>query len=429
MATVPADRRFQNLALTSDFAVDPSRRLLNLLEDHRATTPLPRELYTLPEIYQLDLASIWYHDWLFAGHESELQKPGDFLTLQVGEYPIIVLRDRDHAVRAFHNTCRHRGSRICSQDHGHASRLVCPYHQWTYRLDGTLLAARDMGEAFDRSEFALKAVHCVAECGYIWICLAETPPSLEPFLQQVRPYLGPHQLRDTKVAFESRIVEKANWKLVWENNRECYHCPANHPSLSLTFPAGPTVAIQQTADGGTGVDEWNRWESAGLPSRFCMADDGVSRVVRMSLLKDSVSYTMDGLQAVQRPLSDAVTISNPGVLLMFNYPTTWNHIMRDHAITFRLLPISPIETELTTKWLVHKDAQEGVDYDLKRLTEVWVATNDEDRRVCQENQIGVTSPAYEPSPYSPVHEPGVMQFVEWYRNRMIHRLADMRSTR
>ncbi len=149
----------------------------------------------------------------------------------------------------------------------------------------------------------------------------------------------------------------------------------------------------------------------------------------MSLLNDTVSYTMDGLPAVQRPLSDTVSMPNPGVLLMFNYPTTWNHIMGDHAITFRLLPISSTETELTTKWLVHKDAQEGVDYDLKRLTEVWVATNDEDRRVCQENQIGVTSPAYEPSPYSPVHEPGVMQFVEWYRNRMTHRLADMRSTR
>lgn len=129
----------------------------------------------------------------------------------------------------------------------------------------------------------------------------------------------------------------------------------------------------------------------GLLSHFNFSQSGQSRLVRMSLLDDAVSYTMDDKPAVQRPLSDSVTTPNPGVLLMFHYPTTWNHVMADHAISFRLLPVSPTETQLTTEWLVHKDAQEGVDYDLKRLTEVWLATNDEDRRVCQENQVGVKS--------------------------------------
>jgi len=98
--------------------------------------------------------------------------------------------------------------------------------------------------------------------------------------------------------------------------------------------------------------------------------------------------------------------------------------LADHAITFRVLPLTATTTQLTTKWLVHKDAVEGVDYDIKRLTEVWIATNDEDRRVCQENQIGVNSPAYAPAPYSAIQEGGVTQFVDWYATHLEQRLTE-----
>ncbi len=101
-------------------------------------------------------------------------------------------------------------------------------------------------------------------------------------------------------------------------------------------------------------------------------------------------------------------------MLLFHYPSTWNHLLSDHAVTFRVLPLGPKQTQVTTKWLVHRDAVEGVDYSMDELTAVWIATNDQDRRIVEENQRGVSSPAYEPGPYSPVHEDGVMQFVEWY---------------
>jgi Rieske 2Fe-2S family protein len=397
--------------------------LLSRITSQQLTTPLSREFYTSPDVYQIELEAIWYRDWLFVGHDCEIPRAGDYLTVQIGEYPVLILRDTDNEVRAFHNSCRHRGSRICSEAHGSTSRLVCPYHQWTYRLDGTLLAARQMGEGFDRGKFGLKPVHCARVAGYVWVCVAEVAPDFEPFATQALPYLRPHNLQDTKVAFESTIIEHANWKLVWENNRECYHCPANHPELLRTYPKGTSTAIQDTASDQE-AKEWTRWESVGLPSRFNLARSGQSRLVRIPLRDEAVSYTMDRKPAVRRPLSDSVTTSHPGVLLMFNFPTTWNHVMGDHAISFRLLPLSPTETQLTTKWLVHRDAQEGVDYDLKRLTEVWLATNDEDCRVCQENQRGVSSPAYTPGPYSPVEEPGVMQFIEWYRNCLIERLSN-----
>lgn len=405
--------------------METQHSLLSRLRQIQPTTPLSREFYISEADYRCELEAIWYRDWVFVGHECEIRQAGDYLTVQLGDYPLIVVRDRDNQIRAFQNSCRHRGSRICAEVHGHTSRLVCPYHQWSYRLDGSLVAARDMGEGFDRSQHGLKPVHCARVAGYIWVCVADVAPDFAPFAAQAEPYLKPHNLQDAKVAFESTIIERANWKLVWENNRECYHCPGNHAALSRTFPAGPTVAIQQDASKNTeALEEWARWEAAGLPGRFNISQSGQSRLVRMSLLDEAVSYTMDGKAAVRRPLSDSVLIPNPGVLLMFHYPGTWNHVMRDHAISFRVLPVSPNETQLTTKWLVHKDAQEGVDYDLTRLTEVWLATNEEDRRVCQENQWGVSSPGYAPASYSPIHEPGVMQFVEWYRNHLAQRLSE-----
>jgi len=408
-----------------DDAMNARDALLSRLRLRKPETALDRDFYCSPGDYQVELELIWYRDWLFVGHDCEIPKAGNFFTVQIGEYPIIILRDREGAVRALHNSCRHRGSRICAAERGSAARLVCPYHSWTYHLDGRLFSARDMGSNFDKSKFGLKPVHCRSVGGYIWISLAATPPDFEPVAKQMAPYFLPHKLEDTKIAFESTIIEKANWKLVWENNRECYHCSANHPELTRTFTDDPTVTGVEGAMANPKITAfWERWESIGLPSKFQLSANGQYRTARMPLIDGTVSFTMDGTAAVRRPLSDAVTEANTGTLLLFHYPSTWNHVLADHALSFRMLPISPSETMLTTKWLVHKDAVEGVDYDLARMTEVWLATNDADRRICQENQIGVASPAYDPAPYSPIHEGGVTQFVNWYCTHLEGRLRE-----
>ena len=127
--------------------------------------------------------------------------------------------------------------------------------------------------------------------------------------------------------------------------------------------------------------------------------------------------------AVAKNLADLGTLDKIGTLLLFHYPTTWNHVLGDHAVTFRVLPISATETAVTTKWLVHRDAVEGVDYTLDELTHVWTETNDQDRQIVEENAFGIGSPAYEPGPYSEIHEGGVAQFVEWYTRFMEERLS------
>jgi glycine betaine catabolism A len=408
--------------------MDARSEMLGLIRSRKAGFSLPQPFYNDPDFFRLDLELIWSRDWLFAGHDCELPDPGNFFTLQVGDYPVVVVRDLEGNIRAFHNTCRHRGSRVCTTDKGAAVRLVCPYHQWSYGLDGKLLFARQMAKDFDKTKFGLKAVVCESVGGYIFISLASAPPDFAPLRSLIEPYFAPHRLSEAKLAYEHTIIEKGNWKLVWENNRECYHCSANHPELCRTFPEDPAVTGVEGAENDSEMlAHWTKCEAAGLPSRFHIDPRGQYRITRAPLLGDAVSYTMSGGPAVHRRLSDDVMADKIGTLLLFHYPTTWNHVLGDHAVTFRVLPISATETALTTKWLVHKDAVEGVDYDLKELVHVWTETNDQDRRIVEENARGIRSPAYEPGPYSEIHEDGTAQFVDWYAGFIEPRLAEGES--
>src|SRR5262245_10029563 len=203
----------------------------SLLGSRKPDHSLPREFYCDPNVFQLDLERIWYRSCLFAVAACELSKSGSYVVYKVGLYSVLIVRGSDGAVRAFHNTCRHRGSALCRSAKGTNPKIVCPYHQWTYELDGRLLWARDMGTDFDLSRHGLKPVHCREVAGLVYICLADDAPPFDGFAEQAVRYLAPHDLTNSKVAHESTIIEEGNWKLVWENNRECYHCSANHPSL------------------------------------------------------------------------------------------------------------------------------------------------------------------------------------------------------
>ncbi|MDS9469850.1 aromatic ring-hydroxylating dioxygenase subunit alpha [Paracoccus sp. MBLB3053] len=403
--------------------------VLSMLMRRKPAHSLAQEFYGDPGVFQVDMDKIWYRSWLFAIPSCEIPKPGDYVVHEVGVYSVVIVRGNDREIRAFHNSCRHRGSVLCKTKKGKNPKLVCPYHQWTYDLDGKLLWARDMGPEFDPSQHGLKQVHCRNASGMVYICLADEAPDFETLAAETARYLAPHDLENSKIAHESTIIEKGNWKLVWENNRECYHCAGNHPSLCRTFPEDPR-AIGNMGDGSelaTALDKHvSRCEAVGAPSAYRIAEHGEWRFVRTPLLETAESYTMDGKAAVTRPNS-SIPFKDAGALLKFMYPATWNHFLSDHSILFRVTPLSPTETEVCTKWLVHKDAVEGQDYDLKRLTEVWIATNDEDREVVENNQRGILTPAYQPGPYSEIHEGGLIQFSDWYSATLIREITGPRA--
>ncbi|MGI8527665.1 MAG: aromatic ring-hydroxylating oxygenase subunit alpha [Pseudolabrys sp.] len=390
-------------------------RLRALLDDYRPGYSLPQAFYASDDIFDADLASVFAREWLFVGNTCEIKTPGDYLTFEIGAASVIVLRGSEGEVRAFHNTCRHRGSRICLKEAGHAKRLVCPYHQWVYELDGRLRNARQMPADFDKSAFGLKPAPVEVICGMIYISLADAPPSLDRYRAAVKPYIAPHRLDRAKVAFTTTTVEQANWKLVIENNRECYHCAANHPELLTTFVEfEPHDHARTPAQKDLLERSTTKWDKLKLPYR--LVEGAGFRCTRLPFHDGTVSFTTDGKLACNKLLGD-LTEPELGSVRMFCAPNNWNHFLSDHIIHFRVLPLSANQTALRTTWLVHEDAVEGVDYDVERLTEVWRTTNDQDRRLVENNHRGLLSSAYQPGPYAP-SEFMLKDFCDWYVGKL-----------
>ena len=160
-------------------------RLLSLLNNHQAGHTLPQAFYIDPAIYQFDLEAIFYRNWLMVGFEAELSRPGAYLATSIGPSPIIVLRDRRGDIVGFHNSCRHRGAQICKTGTGKVTRLVCPYHQWTYTLDGKLASAR--GADLDLSQYSLLPIRVEVVGGCIYVALSDDAPDISPYRAALEP--------------------------------------------------------------------------------------------------------------------------------------------------------------------------------------------------------------------------------------------------
>jgi phenylpropionate dioxygenase-like ring-hydroxylating dioxygenase large terminal subunit len=217
--------------LTSSQLADAQLLLDRLITEHKPGHALQREFQTDPGIYQLDLERIWRRGWLFAGHTCQVKHPGDYFVFDVDTDSIIVIRGDDERIHALHNTCRHRGMKVCQAASGHLARIVCPYHQWSYARNGELAACGGMDKDgdLDRRDFGLHRVHVREVGGLIFVCLTDAPPAFEGAEKALGTLLAPQGLALAKVAATRSYEVRANWKLVWENNRECWHCNVNHP--------------------------------------------------------------------------------------------------------------------------------------------------------------------------------------------------------
>lgn len=391
----------------------PAGQQMLALLDHRAPRhSLPRDFYTSPEVFALDMAAIFERRWLFAGLACEIAEPGQFVTLEIGPSSILICRGRDGTIRAFFNSCRHRGSIVVDAPCGSRGLFVCPYHQWAYDLSGRLVRAPNLEASVDREQLGLRPVHIRDIAGLLYICLAPVAPDIEAFAAALAPAAAPHDLAHAKVVHSITLHEQANWKLVMENARECDHCQSGHPELMKT------LLLFDFADPWSDpviAGFWTRCEAAGLPS--VTRDGNGFRVGRLPFQAGNLSITMDGQPAVQKRLGDWPE-QDIGSLRFTLYPSMFGHIHADYAVMIQMLPRSATETLLTCKWIVHADAVEGRDYDLERLVEVWRETNDQDRTLVERNQRGVNSIGYRPGPYAPSSEHGVWTFVDWYCQTM-----------
>lgn len=369
---------------------------------------LPQGLYTSPEAHAFDTQVMLKAVWLYACTVVHVKRPGDFHLFEMGSASVVIVRGRDGAVRGFHNSCAHRGAKLCTGG-GSNPRFMCPYHQWTYGLDGKLLAARDMPEGFAKADYGLRPVNVEIIGGLVFVCLGDNPPPIDAARADIEEQVAIYDLDRCKIAVEDDIIEHANWKLVMENNRECYHCDFNHPELlrSLSTSGFGKGLPDDVAEGSVApvlddlAERQAAWSAAGLPTRLVeFPDEGWHRVVRLPLAHGAASQTLDGRPASRMPICPPAGTGDSSVSV-WTQPNSWHHFCQDHVVTFSLTPVAPDRARLRTTWLVHEDAVEGVDYDPANLAAVWRATNRQDSDLASLNHSGIATDGYRPGPYSP----------------------------
>ena len=394
----------------------------SLLERYRSGWSLEQAFYTDQQVFEMEWECIWKKYWLFAGTTAQIPKAGDYFTYQAHKDSIIIIRGNKGEVHAHYNTCRHRGSLICLEEKGNTPKLICPYHQWVYDKDGSLLKSRLMPDDFDRSQFGLHPVHVQVAEGLIFISLASDPPDFRQALEDYSPYLKPYKVDEAKVAFTKRYTLRTNWKLVAENFRECYHCGPAHPEYcSAVIGAN----LRESADEELAVRRVG-WQQKGLAiNNVNFEKDNFHFAVRYPLRPGIQSYSLDG-KAVAIPMGDHVDY-DAGVVGLVVLPNFWMDAVSDYMWTMRLTAVSPSQTQIDLAWLVDKNAKEGTDYQMDRLTDFWRITGEQDWELCENNFKGVESSQYQPGPYAPI-ELDVAKFVDWYIDRMkegVHELLSV----
>ena len=403
--------------------------LETLIARQRPDYGFEQALYNDEDIFALERQRIFSGRWLFLDHVSRVPNAGDYIVREFLGESIIVIRSHDDVVRAFYNVCSHRGSRICRKDSGRANVLVCPYHGWSFTLDGRLRNARHMPEGFDPSEYGLTECAIRVTHGLIFIRLGTT--EREDFDDMVEPFQTLFEfygLETAKIADQQVLPVKANWKLAVENNQECYHCHIGHPEFFETM--SPEYVLAYGAGPGSGPEDAVReFEKriAEFEQRATELGHPIGSYVdppespffrahsRVPFHRDYQSMTEDGTPA--GPPMGAACAFDGGRTAITVDPFTIIIGSVDYACLINMMPKDVSTTETTMIWLVDGEAEVGVNCDPERVKWLLDVTIRQDGELAEGNQQGVNSEAYRPGMYS-LHEAAAVRFHEWYLTNM-----------
>lgn len=360
---------------------------------------LPGESYASPEIFAREQEMIFERMWFCAVRSSELARPGDFTTVQVGRENLILSRNRRREPRAFFNICRHRGAKVCSEDAGAGRRsFQCPYHAWTYDLDGNLIAAPNLTKMPDvgREEYGLHRAHVREWLGYLWVCVADEPPSFEDTVMgAVRTRLGDLESIDhyqvESLAVGKRIVYdvRANWKLIVENFMECYHCATIHPELTEVLP--------EFAD--------------GFAAQYFVGHGAV--------FGDDISgFTVDGSAGVDK-IPGVTDDQDRRYFAVTIRPNVFVNLVPDHVIVHRMFPVAVDHTVVECDWLFLPDVvASGVD--LEKSITLFDLVNRQDFHACELCQSATTSRKYAHGGVLVPSEHHIAEFQNWTAAAITH---------
>jgi Rieske 2Fe-2S family protein len=330
--------------------------------------------YRSAEVFELERERIFARDWICAGRLEQLERAGDFFTVEIAKESLIVVRGTDARVRAFYNVCRHRGTRLCTEASGRfAGSMQCPYHAWTYGLDGALLAARMMADIpdFDRADYSLREADVALFEGFVFVSIADRP---EAFGAAFAPLLGRFDRWDIGALRTVRtiIYELAcNWKFVFQNYSECYHCPLVHPQLEVLSPSdsGRNDLIEGPFLGG------------------------------FSELRSGTSLTCSGTSA-RPPLGDVAGADLERAYYYTIFPSLLLSLHRDYVMVHYLTPLGVDRTRIVCAWLFDPSTAGAPGFDPADVVDFWDLTNRQDWRVNELTHDGVGSRAYTPGPYA-----------------------------
>jgi Rieske 2Fe-2S family protein len=343
---------------------------------------LSREYFASEEVFRAEGERIFSRSWLLAGHVSQLAAAGSCLLFELGNESVIVLRERSQGsqelpgqLRAFHNHCRHRGSRLCQEGTTALGPAIqCPYHAWTYGLDGALRAAPNMKEVagFDRADYPLHPVALEIWEGFVFLNLATQPAPFATSLPGLLGRFGNWRLPELRSVHRTVYEVNANWKLFFHNYSECYHCPTVHPHLNKLTPYRNT--------------ENDLDEGPVLGGPMWMSDPEGS----MTMHGGRCAAPLPGLSAEERARVYYYTV----------FPSGFLSFHPDYVLVHRARPLALDRTRIVCEWFFHPDAIAAPGFDPQPAIDFWDLTNRQDWELCANAYRGVVANAWQPGPYS-----------------------------
>jgi len=334
---------------------------------------LPQRYFVSPKTFAEELQKIFASNWVLVGHQSQLAKPGDYFLAELASESLVVVKDQRSTIRAFYNVCRHRGARLCQEQNGHATAIQCPYHAWTYALDGRLLGVPHMDEmpGFNKAEYPLKPVRLGLWEGFVFVNLTDSFASLEKWFEPLAGKFSAWNLGTLCSAKRIDYDVRANWKLVFQNYAECYHCLGVHPELSKISP-------------------YDSAENDLIEGPFL---GGFMRIA------NDKSLTMSG-NACALPVGNFGDEDFRFVFYYSVFPNMLLSLHPDYVMVHRLEPQSPERTLIFCEWFFNPEAFKRSDFHPQDAVKFWDMVNKQDWHVCELSQGGISSRAYEPGPYS-----------------------------
>jgi glycine betaine catabolism A len=341
----------------------------------QGATTLPAEFYVDGARFRVEMDRLFARDWICAGRVEQIEAPGQFFVREVLGESIIITRSASGTVQAFYNVCRHRGTKLCTEADGRfAGSIQCPYHAWTYALDGRLVGAPHMEEVphFRKDDYPLHRVEADVWDGHIFITLAKAPRPLAEQLADLPGKFLSWRMQDLRLGHRIVYDVRANWKLIVQNYNECLHCPNLHPALNKLshYLSGENEPLHASYMGG-----------------------------RMDLRPGVETMSMDGTCPRAR-LPELTDAERRGIYYYAIFPNMLLSLHPDYMMVHTLWPLAPDRTINICEWHFHPQELARPDFDASDVIDFWDLTNRQDWRVCELSQAGISSRAYVPGPYS-----------------------------